>query len=238
MLQKTQVIILNSIKYADADLVVHGFTKDFGLKSYYLKGVLTAKKGKFKRSLFMPLNLLEIIAFHNTKGQLNTLKEAVLLSHYQELHIDIIKQSIILFISEILLQTLKDELHDEDLFDFINHSVQKLDAEEKVANFHLSFLGHYIKYLGFYPVINERFPYFDMVEGKYLEFPQSGIYLTGAELNQFTEVLKSDFEQIGNLKLTRVERNNILDRILQFMSLHLDAFKKPKSVVVLQELFH
>ncbi len=237
MIQKTHAIVIHAIKYAESDLIVHCFTKDFGLKSYYLKGILNTKKSKLKKSYFLPLNVLEIVAFHNNKGQLNLIKEAQILQPYRTLHTDIFKQSIVLFISEILNQTLKEELHEEQLFDFLVESFQKLDHLNQVSNFHLNFVVNLIKYLGFAPVFEENAKVFDMVEGKFLNQPISTIFIENEELKWFVSILYSNTYNENEVIFNRKQRNELLERIIQYMGLHLPNFKKPKSIVVLKELF-
>jgi DNA repair protein RecO (recombination protein O) len=80
--------------------------------------------------------------------------------------------------------------------------------------------------------------YFDMVEGKFLNHPLSQIYIKEPELTNFIKVMTSDYNSILTLEIKAHQRAELLERILQYMSLHIPSFKKPKSMVVLQELFH
>ena len=57
---KTKAIVLSFLKYGDTSLIVRCFTLEDGLKSYLLKGVLSAKKGKIKAAYFQPLTQLNI----------------------------------------------------------------------------------------------------------------------------------------------------------------------------------
>jgi DNA repair protein RecO (recombination protein O) len=50
--------------------------------------------------------------------------------------------------------------------------------------------------------------------------------------------MTSDYNSILTLEIKAHQRAELLERILQYMSLHIPSFKKPKSMVVLQELFH
>lgn len=238
MLQKTKAIVLNSLKYGDSGLIVHCFTRDYGLKSYYIPGILSSKKSKFKRSFFQPLNQLEIVGYHNNKGQLNKINDLTLMYHYQEVQTDITKQSMTMFLSEILSQTLNEEFTDEKLFDFLVDSFIRLDMENKITNFHLSFLVQLIKHLGFFPIIDEKKEFFDLVEGKFTSHPQSSIFIKNPELSYFKEILKSNYDNLNELNLSYKQRNDLLEIIFQYMSLHIHSFKKPKSIVVLKELFH
>ena len=60
MLQKTDAIVLAKIKYAESDLIVKCFTKQRGIESYLLRGILKSKKGKLKPALFFPLTQLKL----------------------------------------------------------------------------------------------------------------------------------------------------------------------------------
>ena len=57
MLVKTRAIIIHSIRYREADLIVKAYTKSSGLKSYLVRGVLKSKKGKLRASMFQPLSI-------------------------------------------------------------------------------------------------------------------------------------------------------------------------------------
>src|SRR5680860_1294328 len=85
----TKAIILTSIKYGDTSLIVKAFTASHGLKSYMLKGALSAKKGKLKAAYFQPLTQLEIVANHRNKGTLESIREAKVNYPYQSVHNDI-----------------------------------------------------------------------------------------------------------------------------------------------------
>ena len=62
MLEKTNAIVIKSLKYGDTSLIVNCYCEDFGLQAFILKGILKSKKGKYpKKSVFEPLNIIEII---------------------------------------------------------------------------------------------------------------------------------------------------------------------------------
>nr|WP_313809661.1 recombination protein O N-terminal domain-containing protein [Allomuricauda sp.] len=93
----TKAIVLSSLKYGDTSLIVKMFTQSDGLKSYLLKGVLSAKRGKLKPAYFLPLMQLEIVASHKNKGTLERILETKVLAPYKSLHTDIVKNSVVLF---------------------------------------------------------------------------------------------------------------------------------------------
>ena len=55
-----QAIALGTVRYGDSSLIAACYTKQYGLQSYMLKGILaTKRKKKLSKSFFEPLSLLE-----------------------------------------------------------------------------------------------------------------------------------------------------------------------------------
>ena len=110
----TKALILSSLKYGDTSLIVKAFTYSDGLKSYLLKGILASKKGKLKTAYFQPLTQLEIVVNHKNKGTLERLIDAKINYPYQTAHTDIAKNAMILFLAEMLVNSIFEEEHDTD----------------------------------------------------------------------------------------------------------------------------
>jgi DNA repair protein RecO (recombination protein O) len=237
MLQKTQILILNTVKYSDNGLIVKGFTRAFGSKSYFVKSLSNGKTGKFKKAFFQPLSQLEIVAKHNNKGNLNYLKEVKVIYPYQELYTDPVKQSLTLFLSEVLYYTVQEEHADTPFFDFLIHAFQQLDVAEKIGNFHLAILTYIIRNMGVMPILTAPKPYFDLVEGQYTDTPGSGMVIEGVVLQQFDSLMTANFQDILKMPLSRQVRRDLLDVIMQYISLHITQFKTPKSMEVIEQLF-
>jgi DNA repair protein RecO (recombination protein O) len=92
------------------------------------------------------------------------------------------------------------------------------------------------KYLGFYPDLTELdFPYFDIKEGYFTPF-QSINSLTEHETHLFKRLLQLKFDSDQKI-FAGIERQLLLKILLDFFTLHLDGFKKPKSLDVLTEVF-
>jgi len=237
MLQKTKAIVIKSIKYADTSLIVTCYTKEFGIKTYMLKGILTAKKGNHKKAYFQSLTQLDIVAYHNNKGNLNSIKEAQISYFYQTVHTNFVKQTLIIFLSEVLLSVLKEEETNVSLFSYLENALIWLDTHDKIANFHLLFLLNLTKYLGFYPENNIQDAYFDLLEGKFMAKPSSNYYINKPQITHFKTLLGINFDDLPNMNLTAVQRQELLDLLIRYISLHLQTFKTPKSLPILQELF-
>jgi len=237
MQQKTKAIVISSIKYADTSLIVNCYTEECGIKSYLLKGILTSKKGKIKKAFFQALTQLEIVANHNNKGHLNSIKEARVLHHYKTLHTTITKQSISLFLSEILNSCLREEETNKALYHYLENAFIWLDTHDTVSNFHLLFLVHLTKYLGFYPEEKNNLAYFDLVEGNFVKQPVSNFYIQEPLISHFKTLLGTNFDSLPNVSFNNLQRQELITFLIQYISLHLQTFKMPKSLLILQELF-
>jgi len=237
MLQKTKAIVINSIKYSDTGLIVNCYTKESGIKTYLLKGILKSKKGKLKKAYFQPLTQLDLVAYHNNKGNLNSIKEATVSYFYQSLHTDFVKQSILVFLSEVLRSVLKEEEANADLYQFIETSLIWLDTHDKIANFHLLFLLNISKYLGFYPDQSLYTDVFDMQEGKFVKTTSHQNSIKKPQIFYFKRLLGTNFDTLPSMQLTSMQRRELLDLLIQYISLHLQTFKKPNSLRILKELF-
>ena len=60
MLQKTRAVVLSTIEYAEASLIVKAYTEQFGLQSFLVNGV-RKNKSKHTPAIFQPLSLIEIV---------------------------------------------------------------------------------------------------------------------------------------------------------------------------------
>jgi len=236
---KTEALVIHSLRYGEADLIVKLFTQKEGLNSYLIRGVLKSKKGKIRSSFFQVLSLLEVDAIHNNKGALSRLKEVKPVVHYTSLHTNIIKGCITSFIAEVLSQVLIDNQADGDLFFFLKKITLWLDQYEKVSLFPHFFLLQLSTYLGFYPDnSNIGLPQFNLAEGKFEIVSKSGYCIENEELHALTTLMQIKLDTLHQITLPKFDRIRLLEHLILYFSLHIEGFKKPKSLAVIQELFN
>ena len=234
----TKAIVFSSLKYGDTSLIVKAFTQTDGLKSYMLKGILTAKKGKLKAAYFLPLTQLELVANHRNKGTLESIREARVTYHYQTLQTHMAKNAITLFLAEMLGNSIQEEESNEGLFHFLEVALQWLDHSNEFSNFHIYLLIHLTRYLGFYPdTQNIAMPCFDLLEGAFIERPNLNPNLSESNLEFFKRFLGINFDAIHTIKMTKANRQQLLKSVVLYFELHLHGFKKPRSLAILNEVF-
>ncbi len=238
MVVKTPAIVLTSVKYAEADLIVSCYTELAGLKSYLLRNLLKSKRGKLKPSYFQPLTQLHIEAVHRDKGSLERIREATIAHPYQTLHTDVMKGAVTLFLAEILKNSIKEEEANTTLFDFLQKSLLLLDSKNRIANFPPLFLLKLTEYLGCYPDLSEsNLPFFNMMEGTY-QSQELGLHIKRKEETQCILLFHDlDWVAVEEREIPKSERRAALRWLLEYYQLHIENFRQPKSLEVLQTIF-
>ncbi len=237
MIETTKAIVLKTIKYGDTSLITTCYTQKSGVKTYILRGVLKAKKAKIKPAYFQPLMQLILTVNHNNKGNLNSIRDLEVSNFYSSVHIDIKKQTIGLFLAEILYYAIREEEKNSTLFQYLETSFLWLDTHDNISNFHLLFLLNLTKYLGFYPKTgNLENLYFDLLEGSFIKQPNYNTIM-GDNLVQFKKLLGINFDVIHQVNFNAENRQTVLSILVQYFELHLDGFKKPKSLAILKSVF-
>ena len=234
----TKAIVISAIKYSDSSLIVRLYTKEVGLVSYLLKGILKSKKGKLRTAYFQPLTQLSIISSHQEKRNLQLLKEAQVIHVYESIHTSIVKQSIVLFLSEILTSAIQEEENNTLLYEYLESSLIWFDSHEQISNFHLLFLLNLTKFLGFYPDVSQSNKNgFHLREGFFTDDLQNKEVIKGTEINQFKKLLGINFDTIECMNFSKTERQRLLQTLIRYFELHLGGFRTPKSLAVLETVF-
>ena len=242
MLVKTNAIVISTVKYGDSSLITRCYCKELGLKSFILKGILTSKKGGLKKSLFQPLNLINISTqIKNQSNQkLNFIREGSLKVHFKEIPLKIKKNAIALFISEVISRVIYEEGNPNiALYSFLENSIMRLEKDEFSPVFHLKFLTLLSDQLGFYPnLMCQEKEFFDIESGCFCENSNSKYAVGGETVRAFKELLGINFDDIVQIKISNTLRIKVLDFLIDYFNIHLPRFGKIKSIAVLHEIFH
>lgn len=236
MLVKTKAIVISTLKFQEKSLIVKCFTLSNGLKSYFVRDAFSNRKASQKIAYFQPLSILEIEAVHKNKGTLENFKEIKTAIPFQTIHTDLVKSTMVMFLSEMLHYSIQEEEKNESLFVFLETALIWLDHHDDISNFHLILILETTKYLGFYPDFSDAdLPFFEMNEGVFTLFHGIGS-LTGHETNLFKKLIDVKFDNDQKI-FNVVERQILLKILIDYYSFHLDGFKRPKSLEVLKEVF-
>ena len=200
---------------------------------------LLQKEGKLKAAYFLPLMQLDIVANHKNKGTLESIREVKVANPYSSLHTDIVKNSLVLFLAEMLGNSIQEYEQDVALFNYLEYSLLWLDEHEVYPNFHVLFLLNMTKYLGFYPDTSSicHLPYFDLQEGSFSTSPTLNPMVQGENLTAFKLLLGINFDALPTIKIRKAQRRELLKTVILYFQLHLHGFRKPKSLEVLNAVF-
>jgi DNA repair protein RecO (recombination protein O) len=240
MLEKTKAIVLHNIKYTDSGIVVHAYTRRFGRQSILVRGLRKKRTGKHS-IMFQPLFVLETEIYYKSSREMQTLKEASVSFSPYGIQSDIMKSSVAMFLGEVLSSVLREEIPNEEMFDFIESSVMYFDgSSNNFANFHIAFLASLSSYLGFEPTIagDGYGKFFDLRNGHFVPVPPlHGEYATEQVSSILESFFSSSFDSSASIILNGKQRNEVLETLLRFYSVHLPALKRIKSLDVLREVF-
>ena len=247
MLVKTEAIVLHAFKYGETRMIVEVFSRETGRLSL-IAALPKTQKARLKKQYFQPMTLLEITFDHRQRTQLQHLKDARLLTAWTSIPFTPEKLALSLFTAEFLYHALRSEQQNEPLFAYICDSLQWLDTVETgYANFHLTFLMRLSRFLGFYPNLeirgeqqatDENSLMFDLREGRFCtEAPLHKDFLKPSEASLIQLMMRMDFPTMHLYRLSRHDRNRIIEVLLQYYRLHIPQFPELKSLGVLQELW-
>ena len=229
MLYKTKGIVLGFIRYRDTSIIVRIYTETFGLRSYLVNGVRSAKNKNNKVALFQPFTLLDLVVYNKPSTDLNYISESKIYQPFHSIPFDIHKTTICLFLSEVLTKVLRNEQDANiDIFDFLLNSILVLENLEKsFENFHLQFLFRLSSLLGFFS--NEA----DEI-GKQLR--QAG-YLFDHEqyIKEIGALIQADYG--SKIQMNHQTRNEILSAMIKFYQLHSEGLGEIKSLTILREIY-
>lgn len=239
MLHKTKGIVLKTTNYGDTSVLVKVYTEKFGLQSYIIQSV-KKPKSKIKMNMLQPLTLLDMVVYMKANSNIHRISEAQCSPILKNIPYQILKSSIALFLNEILYKTLKQALSDEEIFDFLFHSICFLDeTESNYSNFPLVFLVKFSAFLGFEPNadLKNNSINFDLVNGAFTSKNETHQHYIDKEyLLPFYKLLSTPINQLDKLKINNKERKYFLKKLLNYYSLHLDDFGEINSHHILEEI--
>ncbi len=240
-LHKTKGVVLRTVKYGETSLIVTLYTELFGIQSYMVQGVrTTTRKGPGKANLFQPSAQLDLVVYHNELRHLQRIKEFKWAVLYQSIFFDVLKNSVALFMVELLQKCLKQPEPNPELYYFIEDAFLHLDASngQVLANFSLFFILHLAGFFGFriQDDYDEENQWLDLKEGQFVpEHPEHPYVLEGNYSFLTSQLLRvQQPEELIQLPLNQDTRRTLLQAYLSFYALHVPDFGEMKTLAVLQ----
>ncbi len=210
-----EFIVLATTKVKEGALVVHTLSREYGRR-----GFIVRPGKKAAAALFLPLNILEADVVENQRSDLWSLKGIHALDSLSGIRSNIHKNTMTLFLSEVLFRTIREGAVEDGLYEWCVGSILALNAlEADFSNYHVRFLLEFAGALGFRPTFQDIAPF---------------VQEHAPEMRQ---MLQGSFSESMLVQLTGPVRNSLCESILKYLEYHTDQPIRIKSLAVLRELY-
>lgn len=210
-----EFIVLSTTKFGESRLVVHTLSRELGRK-----GLIVSVGKKTPASLFLPLNILEGEVSENPKSDLWSAKNLSAVAPLSGIRSDIRKNTITLFLSEVLFRALREGTVEEGLYDWAVKSIFTLEGlESDWSNFPIRFLLEFSTALGFSPSFDDIAPF------------------AGENIQSIEKFLHAPFEDSMLIPLSGEKRSEISTSLLRYIEFHTELPLKVRSLDVLHEVY-
>ena len=228
-------IILQNTKYQDKKSILKIYTLQYGIQSYIVN-IGYSKTSKVKPAHVAGLNQVEFIAQTKQNRNIQHINDIHVSYIYQHLFSNPVKNTIAIFLNEVLLKALKEQHENKELYQFVTESLIVFDNQDyESVNFHLHFMLELSKHLGFYPNNNYSAQncLFDLQDGIFTNEVPTHLQYADSELSfQLSELLNHKSNFSCNAKI----RAGLLQILVMFYRLHLPNFGEIKSIQILKEV--
>ena len=215
MVVSSELIVLASTKVGEKSLVIHCMSRDWGRRSF-----IVSLTRQLNSAYFLPLNIIEAEVIENPKSDLWRVRNFRLKHALPGLRGNISKNTMSLFMSEVLYRTIKDGAHEDGLFEWTCNSILTLDAlDQDFSNYHLRFLMELCTALGFDLSMEGLTPF------------------AGEYYGVLGDLHRASFAEFMLYPLNGQKRNRLAEILLKYLSFHCESSINVRSLAVLREVF-
>ena len=215
MTENIEAIVLGYTKFGENSVVVHTLSEQYGRRGFLVR--IGKKAGM---ALLLPMNILEMDIVPNPKSTLWSARNLTARDPLNGIRNNLYKNTMSLFLSEVLLRTVKDGQMEDGLFPWCVRSVLTLDGlESDFSNFHIRFLLEFADALGFRTTFEDVAPFAEK------------------HLQQLKPFLSAGFTESMLIPLRGEERNALCEDLLRYLEYHTESAIRVLSLAVLREVF-
>lgn len=252
MTEKVEGIVIDIVRHNDRHNVVTLFTRSRG-RVAMLVPVGKSRAGMKRNSTIMLMACITGQVNFKSGRELQSLTSVAPLRVWRSIYFNPVKSSLVFFLTEFLGKFLRQSPPDPVLWDYIVSSLATLDAldDRRLANFHIAFLCGLLSPAGIRPTLEgyEEGMVFDMRQAEFRDpahpgFLQQGGFspanvstlLTPTDSRFLRQLSRINYRNMHLFRLSREQRAHLLERLLQYYSLHLSTSFNLKSLEILKEV--
>lgn len=234
---KIRGVVLSTVRYGDSNLVVNILTAD-GRRAFMV-GAGHGTRRSTPAAVTMPLSLVEFVAGRSRKGGMPRMSGLQFAHPCCAIPFDPVRRAEALFIAELITHAVPADVPDPELFDFVWHSVLRLDeGMPGLPSFHLLFMMQLSQYLGFgHELKTEGCNIFDMEAGQWVAHLPTHPYVLTDRAAQVWHIIESaDEHNLSQMGLSRQEKCQAIDAMSTYFRLHTPGFGSLQSHLILAQL--
>ncbi len=222
-------IFLQRTPYSDSSLIVTFFMERGGLQKFVFRG------GKKKAHQIYPLSISELTYYGRNDSELLNLVSVESLKP-QQFQFDPLRGTVAFFMAETLRKCLAPGQPDKSFFDFAETWIEALDTRKNLALFPLEFLIECSGAMGFRPLCEENNDLLFNVD--------AGVFQKTSGVSERTFggdsalLIRNILTGENNPTATRACREEALDIMLMYFSIHVPRFDRLESYEILREVLH
>lgn len=220
-------IFLFRINYSDTSLIVHFYTREFGLKKFMFKG------GKKKGHSLFPMAICDLSFYGRQDSNLLSLNNADPMNGIS-FQFDAIRSSIAFFMAEVVRKCVIDDEKDEFFFDRLSETVMLLNRREDCQLFPLEFMLSMSELMGIQPLISEEnAEVFNLDDGVFEQRSPSHIRsVDGVPVQLILDLLRQQTPRNSS----KMVREEALDIMLDYFRIHVPKFDQLQSYEIVKEV--
>lgn len=233
-------IALRTVRHSDRHSILSAYTRQRGRMSFLIPAG-NGREATRRRAMLMPGSRFSCVADVRDNDRLPTMRD-VMPRGTHTLNSDPVKSAVTLFIADFINTLMRDSMPDELMFEYCDTMLEFYMVNTRgTANFHLLFLIRMMHFAGIEPDRSTYRPgyLFDMIDGVFRSSaPLHGRFLERDEAHAVATLLRMNTRNLARWKFTSADRNTILDRIIEYYTLHFTSLQSMRSLDVLRALFH
>lgn len=190
--------------------------------------------------MLQPAAILDMVVYHNDLKNLQRVKDFKWAHVYENIFFNVFRNSIALFMVELLQRSIKQPEANPPLFNFVEDAFIHLDkaSDSVAANFALYFAINLSRFYGFMIAdrYSEKSNILDLMEGRYVSDKPDHLHFLEHDysyvVSDLLKVMQPD--ELTHIKLNQETRRVLLHAFETFYALHIQDFGKMKTLPVLE----